>query len=597
MYDFEQDHEIDNEWKEFLNEFMMPLTNAEDDDEKSDPEYVAAEAAPIDKEELRPVRVSKKELNQLISELLEDSCNALTFDPEPSTSSKRSSTDGQMSKNKRQRHSSPPRNKSQSPRGGSRLLTEEELLSTPPPIVKSLEEPPKQDEIFPVSYFQTPQRMGFATPTLGLSPAAYTFPSQGVTPPPAVIPENIIPMFPQITGVYGSLPVEAVPPTAPAILVMNAQNQLEICSSSNLFTTAFNVNGVVQLPQFQSVVIQVPTIDLLQNSLNLSAITKVSEPVIVAQKEIKNLTDDKKKKLVNKLERYKEFEYLLNESPVGKEFDASLQGFTYEQKEIYDQQMRMHAQLLSQHYLQVYASPQWWEKAAAVKKDLMELKSVVKPETSLLTLKHIDRCLEMCESWEKELEENNERNKNYAEFLYMELEYDEQARNRKNYFVGRFHNRLMEHALSSKAIMYPKLLPERPFRGASKNEPSHATNGELKLIAFGLERFYKEIFDKLNRLSPRQVREPTLTKIVASIIREYKSFRNENDLAKLIDRYKSITHMNPVKYYFLHKKAPTVKHVIENVKLENPVPPKKLMRGLLPKVWDTYMFSVKRVSK
>lgn len=45
---------------------MQPLTNIEEDDEKADLEYDVAEPVPIDKQELRPMRVSERERNQLI---------------------------------------------------------------------------------------------------------------------------------------------------------------------------------------------------------------------------------------------------------------------------------------------------------------------------------------------------------------------------------------------------------------------------------------------------------------------------------------------------------------------------------------------------
>jgi hypothetical protein len=339
MYDFDQDHEIDNEWKDFLNEFMMPLTSVEDDDEKSDPEYIAAEKVPLDKEELRPVRVSKKELNQLISELLEDSSN-LFSDPEPSTSSsyKRNSSEHQLQKNKRHRLSSPPRHKSQSPKISSRLYSPQELLHTPPrfePSTSSIavstpqRDRRKDSENIPVdlnstasSFFQhqlqTPQRIEFSTPTVQTptltpllqSPAVFFTPTTSPLHTPTTTPSDGA-RVPQITGVYGSAPsnvVQSLQP--PAILVMNAQNQLEIRSSSNLINQAFFTNGVVQLPQFQSVVVQVPTIDLLQNRFNASTafaqpleadVAKPNEPIETSAEaptvEPLNLTDDKKTRL------------------------------------------------------------------------------------------------------------------------------------------------------------------------------------------------------------------------------------------------------------------------------------------------------------
>lgn len=88
MYD--TGHDNDAEWNEFLKDFLKPLdTNTEIDDD-GDPEYIADANDPstfffffifseilitiiftVDKEELREVRIPRKELNELISELLE----------------------------------------------------------------------------------------------------------------------------------------------------------------------------------------------------------------------------------------------------------------------------------------------------------------------------------------------------------------------------------------------------------------------------------------------------------------------------------------------------------------------------------------------
>ncbi|ALC42813.1 mute [Drosophila busckii] len=62
----------DADWMQFLNDFSKPLNNSfigDDDDPINDPEYVAADMVPVDKEELRDVNISKKELTDLVSEL------------------------------------------------------------------------------------------------------------------------------------------------------------------------------------------------------------------------------------------------------------------------------------------------------------------------------------------------------------------------------------------------------------------------------------------------------------------------------------------------------------------------------------------------
>ncbi|CAO1402788.1 unnamed protein product [Diamesa hyperborea] len=392
MYEF--DECIDNDWRVFLNEFMMPLTNAEEDDD-GDPEYIATDPLPADKEELRPVRVSKKELNQLISELLEDQ---ITSEPDEDLS-----------------------------------FTEE-----------------------------------------------------------------------------------------------------------------------------------------------------------------KNLTDDNKNKNISIRDtKWREFEVLDTlPPPADVIYEPNAVGFTAHQFQMYEKQMRIHCQLLSQHYLQYYANPKLWQEADAVKLKLNSLKKVVRPEVSPFNAKHVHECIDLCEGWERELTPNNDHNKEYVQFLYNEIELEDA---KKYFYRGRFHNRLMEYIVSSKAIIYPQLLPEVPFRSTQylKVEP---TNGELRLLAFGLEHSYKAVYNQLNRLNPKKEREPTLGAVCRNMQRKFCSFRTANSIMCLMQRYKSSNVINPVSYYFKHNKAPPMdRNLIDDVDVRNVTAPKNLRRGLLPKIWDKYVFSYERL--
>ncbi|CRK98353.1 CLUMA_CG011713, isoform A [Clunio marinus] len=617
MYDLDQENEIDNEWKEFLNEFMMPLTDADADDDKSDPEYVAAEKVPMDKEELRPVRVSKKELNQLISELLEDT--GLNFDSDPSTSNKRTSFDVQTNKNKRQRTISPISTKPSSPKISSRMYSPEEL-HTPPkynftstnvnehasPAYENKDNNRQQEEAIEMSSFSLPANQQILqTPQRNVLPKSTSVQSSNFSPHPISLQQ---PQQVSTSGIVGS--VQNLTQQQPQILVVNSQNQLELCSSSSLINQAFFNNGVYQLPQFQSVVVQVPTIDLLQNSLNLStASTDENKETFEtiddgedSPDNSQNLTDDKKKqlKVPNLRDKLLEFKYLETlPPPKEKTFDPNMRGFTYEQMQIFEQQMRFHAQFLTQHFIQVYKTPKWSHKSISLKRLLLELKNKCSNVFSQPTSKHIDNCLQTCDMWRKELDEDSERNRKYQEHLRSESDLDEKTL--KQSFRGRFTYRLMEFLLNSNAIMYPMLLPKIPFRAVTL-KGIKIPNSELNLFAFGLERFFEEERKKLKILHPHKVNESKINRISKCIWREYQSkdpefprFREEKSVNDIIEYYRRHERINPIKYYFINKRAPGYNPTIENVDINNVKAPKYLRRGLLPKTWDAYMFSYERL--
>ena len=534
MYEF--DDCIDNDWKVFLNEFMMPLTNAEEDDD-GDPEYIATDPLPADKEELRPVRVSKKELNQLISELLEDqstlNCDNQMIDFSsmgPPSSSKKTSEASDWTPNnkyKRFRSNPSPQNSEKSPKLNAKIFIQAEL-NTPPRLAglspvdtdmpgtsasflqkqnnklyapTQLHTPMKIMTITPdpspILQLQTPQRIGFGTPTIQSPIFVPMTPPSNVptittsTPCMPADSTHVINTFGSVTSSPNfntSLLSQSPIQNSPTVLIMNSQNQLEMCrlpdmSASPSFNSSFNImnqlyyqNGVLQLPQFQSIVIQVPTLDLLQNKLDLSSLinntihtttnseTITSEPEEdSSSREDKNLTDDKKNKQISiRDSKWKEFE-LLNTLPPPKElvYESNAVGFTAQQFQMYEKQIRIHCQLLSQNFMQYYANPIHWQEADAVKLKLNSLKKVVRLEVSPFNAKHVNDCIELCEGWERELTPNNEQNKSYMQFLYDEIEYEDL---KKYVFRGRFHNRLMEYVISSKVIIYPQLLPAVPFR-------------------------------------------------------------------------------------------------------------------------------------
>lgn len=73
MYDMDCD---DDDWRDFLKKFTRPLDEVTKatEEEDHDPEYNAEEVEEVDREELRMdkgVKVTRKELNDLIAELFE----------------------------------------------------------------------------------------------------------------------------------------------------------------------------------------------------------------------------------------------------------------------------------------------------------------------------------------------------------------------------------------------------------------------------------------------------------------------------------------------------------------------------------------------
>lgn len=241
--------------------------------------------------------------------------------------------------------------------------------------------------------------------------------------------------------------------------------------------------------------------------------------------------------------------------------------------------------MLAVNFLQFYAHPFWWQQANKNKENLQVLNEIFQSS-------HIQNCLDLCESWETDLQDNNESNKKYIEFLHEEVQTDQMAFKEKRRFKGRFYNRFMERILQSNAILYPSLLPHCPFRSIKflRVDP---TNSELFLIALAYDHCYDALSKELNGCNPKRVRIPQFIRIVSAIIRTTGSFRTEGAMEKMIEKYKSHRLMNPIKYYFQHKKAPAIVHEI--IQVNSGQLPKDLEKGSLPAIWEKYKFSAERV--
>lgn len=293
LYDFNQDFENEDEmeWKDFLSKCYLPFPDDDEKNDEADPEYVANERIPFDAEELRTVRVPKKELSDLISELFE--YTSFNFN-EPTASRSKSCE----SKNiKKQKPTPQKSNKYPTPRINSKIYFPAEL-NTPP----HTEVTPEQPQSSPCHYYYSPQVLQTPIKSIQQSPAPFQSHTSQIQSP--IISQYSSPQLPQ----------------TPSVLVVN-QNQLEIrpladnvgvFNPNTIINQGFYVNGTYTLPQYQSVIVQIPTIDLLQNGLNFTQPTKVVTESGELVREY--LTDDIKRQL-RKERSLANFEYLNNNAP------------------------------------------------------------------------------------------------------------------------------------------------------------------------------------------------------------------------------------------------------------------------------------------
>lgn len=305
LYSFNQnvDNEEEWEWMDFLNKYNLPLPGIDDEkDDDADPEYIAAESIPFDKEELRAGLVPKKELSDLLSELFKDS-SALLGEP---ANAKNKNSESSHRSVKKQKNTPSKANKYSAPKISSKTYSVAEL-NTPPynseidARNKNLETTPDQNSSSNQYYYSPSTPLQYSSPVM---------PSQSPN-------STVISTPAALVSSSSNKTIQITPQSTPSILVMN-QNQLEIrqlsdaggnFNASGITSQGFYLNGVFTLPQYQSVVLQVPTIDLLKNGLSLD----VPQSCELNAND-SNMTDDSKTQ-IKRDRKLSSFDYLNEETP------------------------------------------------------------------------------------------------------------------------------------------------------------------------------------------------------------------------------------------------------------------------------------------
>uniref|UniRef100_A0A1Q3F2G0 Myb-like domain-containing protein n=1 Tax=Culex tarsalis TaxID=7177 RepID=A0A1Q3F2G0_CULTA len=529
MYDFDCD--MDLVWKEFLNEFTKPLPNHAEDDDDTDPEYVAADKIPIDREELREVKVSKKELNELVSELIEMS-GIIDESFLDNTLAAPSCDDV--------------------PQKDADLQNRKSGLNTPVPKEQ-------EDQQQSSSAVSSVDNASFQ-PTNSSTPTATV---QAVSRVPVVAAQAI--QFPNSFATVDNTPVVAA--IQPLAVVPPVQS---------VYPSSYQ-----RVPTNGQFFIQVSTPD--KSSYHPYVLPSDKVPVVPID-ETSNLYHN-----------YRRYRYLQNVHPVQVQFPEGQTGFTDFQLQILQQQLRIHTQFAAQNFMQCHAHPKFWQMANTFKKMLTDLKDV--PNASVRPW-NLDLALECCLSWETELDKPSDENKQFIKYLIEEADKSENESNNHNYHERRtFHPKLMEKVVTCKAFMYPNLLPCTPFRSKATIK-KRITAAEERLIAFGLELFFDILKGEQNKWLRRVQEKPPSLKQVCGYISKYLCPNySEDHIYDYCTRHRKYSYLNPIKYYFLHSKAPPYQHVLEKVDLKNVIPPASYQKDELPIKWGKYVYSNERLAK
>lgn len=327
MYDFDCNGD-DIDWVQFLNDFTKPYSHTHEEDEEADPEYdMTADTIPVDAEEHRDIDISRREHSDLMKELME----IIGFNDDD--------------------------------------LRDDELVT--PPLVQTVDNKTKQSSRAKKPKLDPPE-----TSNNLFRPNCMSTPVQPVRP---------ISRIPQNQSVLDTSALQQN-----SIIYMrnpNNSNELIPISNINIFAGSVVNNGVLQVPEYQQIMIQIPTIDLLK-SQNFD--------------QTKNKTDEIVQEVAKKCD--------VLENPIIEEEHFDL----LKQRLILEQQIRMHVQLSTQHFIQTFGNPSYWESASTFKTMLDELYTKAKKNpTSVLNVCNLKPAVNFCDKWVKDLSVESDENSKY----------------------------------------------------------------------------------------------------------------------------------------------------------------------------------------
>ncbi|XP_016988795.1 uncharacterized protein LOC108051259 [Drosophila rhopaloa] len=509
----------DADWMQFLNDFTKPLSNTvlgDDDDPINDPEYEAAdhlESEYENAEELRDVNISKKELTDLVSELfaglLQEGVSLESIELETPQKFMESANvsmtpidqvsrnidfDGQVMVNDHQ----------------------QDLQ-----VFQQCEIPPPCDV----------NNMGMVMPV-----------------PVAVMQEGNLEKGP------GGTPCKVVNVPSDALGAPPELIAVPIPGQPNCFQLAkvvANDSTFISPPLTDETLHNYSTMETVQPlSVSKSNEDRYKKPFDT------NFTWEYisvKKHIYSEYEN--QFENLRNVQPSNTNHLARSKGFTQNQHDILQQQLRIHTQMLSQSYLQTYSHPTLYPMAKKPREMLEELYKRATKDASF-NCWNLNGAVQLVRKWEHDLcsDEFKQENEKMMEFINKETDLTD-GHTRQ---VPRLAPRIMDLMLDSQVFMYPQYLPRMAFQPKLTQITAYAPS-EYQLIAIGLEKHISAI-----KKAKRPLRKGTDPIRVAStrMAKDTIYGKNARRIFIKISELRESKQYNPVKYFLDHERAPPTNHTL-----------------------------------
>ncbi|KAK2574977.1 hypothetical protein KPH14_008740 [Odynerus spinipes] len=254
-----------------------------------------------------------------------------------------------------------------------------------------------------------------------------------------------------------------------------------------------------------------------------------------------------------------------------------------EQRHLLAIQFRQHVQLMAQHFAMTYMHPELHPQSKTCKENLNSIRYLSNGPNSAFNVENLSDALKLVSDWEKKFldpkfhEEfkKNMEDENAIKKIYLTNKWK---------YVPKFHAELEKIFLESKALMYPQLLPDVPFKSESmKYTKSPYLRSEESLIALGLEQFFPFVATRKTKFKSKKFQLIDAAQLIAEYL---LPVREPRGIFCHIQKRRSAKDPNPIKHYFEKGTAPRTIHYIT---LEcDLIAPMHQPIHLLPARWQSY---------
>ncbi|EZA48975.1 GON-4-like protein [Ooceraea biroi] len=255
-----------------------------------------------------------------------------------------------------------------------------------------------------------------------------------------------------------------------------------------------------------------------------------------------------------------------------------------EQRLLLKIQLQQHVQLMAQHFVMTYMHPEHHELSKMCKQNLNNLRYMSKGPNSAFNADNLEEAFKLASTWESKFSDSN-FHLNYQNIVTDEIAKGKMCRVNKWGHVEAFIPELEELFIESKALMYPQLLPQMPFKsGVQKHVKSVYSRSEENLIALGIEQFLPFVASRTNKFKTKKIQLFDAGQLICKYL---LPCRDAKGLLYHIQKRRVAKDNNPIKHYFEKGYAPrTIHYITLESKLKAP---KEQPIELLSLRWQMYL--------